>query len=39
VVDGATHAGLILEQDDAAATTRAILDVVAAVRGARRLGP
>ena len=32
VVDGATHEALILEQDDAAATTEAVLDVVSSVR-------
>jgi pimeloyl-ACP methyl ester carboxylesterase len=32
VVAGATHAGLIGEQQDAAATTRAVLDVVSSVR-------
>jgi pimeloyl-ACP methyl ester carboxylesterase len=32
IVDGATHEDLIVDQDDAAATTQAILDVVSAVR-------
>ena len=32
VVDGATHDGLIADEDDPAITTEAILDVVAAVR-------
>ena len=32
LVDDATHASLILEQQDAAATTQAILDVVSSVR-------
>ncbi|MDQ0093952.1 alpha/beta hydrolase [Paeniglutamicibacter psychrophenolicus] len=32
VVDGATHASLLLDQQDAAAVSRAILDVVASVR-------
>jgi pimeloyl-ACP methyl ester carboxylesterase len=32
VIDGATHASLIADEDDAAATTQAILDDVAAVR-------
>jgi pimeloyl-ACP methyl ester carboxylesterase len=34
VIDGATHSDLILEEDAAAATSQAILDVVASVRGA-----
>ncbi len=33
VVDGASHGALILEEGPAAATTRAILDVVSSVRG------
>jgi hypothetical protein len=33
VVDGATHEDLISNEEDAAATTQAILDVVASVRG------
>jgi pimeloyl-ACP methyl ester carboxylesterase len=37
VVDGATHESLILDEQDAAATTRAILDVVASVRSRDRL--
>jgi hypothetical protein len=32
IIDGADHAGLILEEEPAADTTRAILDVVASVR-------
>jgi pimeloyl-ACP methyl ester carboxylesterase len=32
LVDGATHESLILEQQDAAATTQAVLDVVSSVR-------
>jgi pimeloyl-ACP methyl ester carboxylesterase len=32
IIDGATHQDLIVDQEDAAATTQAILDVVAAVR-------
>jgi pimeloyl-ACP methyl ester carboxylesterase len=38
VIDGAAHSDLILEEDAAAATSQAILDVVAAVRGAGPLG-
>ncbi len=34
VVDGATHGAMILEEEPAVATSRAILDVVASVRGA-----
>jgi pimeloyl-ACP methyl ester carboxylesterase len=37
VVAGATHEALIANQQDAAATTQAILDVVASVRSQRRL--
>ncbi|MEX2553006.1 MAG: alpha/beta hydrolase [Actinomycetota bacterium] len=37
VIDGATHASLIQEKEDAAATTQAILDVVASVRSAGQL--
>jgi pimeloyl-ACP methyl ester carboxylesterase len=37
VIDGATHEDLIANQEDAAATTQAILDVVASVRSPRRL--
>jgi pimeloyl-ACP methyl ester carboxylesterase len=33
VVDGATHNSLIVDEEDAAATTQAILDVVSSVRG------
>jgi electron transfer flavoprotein alpha/beta subunit len=36
VIDGATHASLISDEEDAVATTQAILDVVASVR---REGP
>jgi uncharacterized protein (DUF1786 family) len=37
IIDGAAHEDLIANQEDAAATTQAILDVVAAVRSPRRL--
>lgn len=37
VIDGATHASLISDEDDAAATTQAIHDVVASVRSAGQL--
>jgi pimeloyl-ACP methyl ester carboxylesterase len=37
VIAGATHEDLIANQEDAAATTQAILDVVASVRSPRRL--
>jgi hypothetical protein len=37
VIDGASHEDLVVNQDDAAATTQAILDVVASVRNPRRL--
>jgi hypothetical protein len=37
IVDGATHEDLITEQEDAAATTQAILDVVSSVRSSNRL--
>jgi pimeloyl-ACP methyl ester carboxylesterase len=37
IVDGATHEDLVTNKEDAAATTQAILDVVASVRGPRRL--
>jgi hypothetical protein len=37
VVDGAAHEDLIANEEDAAATTQAILDVVASVRSQRRL--
>ena len=37
IIDGATHEDLIADQEDAAATTQAILDVVSAVRNPRRL--
>ena len=39
VIDGATHASFITDQEDAAAATRGILDVVSAVRTARPLTP
>jgi pimeloyl-ACP methyl ester carboxylesterase len=39
VIDGATHASLITDQEDGAATARGILDVVSAVRNARPLIP
>jgi hypothetical protein len=32
VVDGATHSSLVQDKEDAAETTRAILDVISAVR-------
>ena len=34
VIDGATHEALIADEEDAAATTQAILDVVSSVRSA-----
>ena len=37
VIDGATHISLIVDEDDAAATAQAILDVVSSVRSAGRL--
>jgi pimeloyl-ACP methyl ester carboxylesterase len=37
IIDGATHEDLIANQEDAAATTQAILEVVASVRSQRRL--
>jgi pimeloyl-ACP methyl ester carboxylesterase len=37
VIDGASHAALIVNETDAAATTRAILDVVSSIRSARPL--
>jgi len=37
IIDGATHEDLIANQEDAAATTQAILDVVASVRSPERL--
>jgi hypothetical protein len=37
IVDGATHEDLITNEEDAAVTTQAILDVVAAVRSRGRL--
>ena len=38
VVDGATHEGLVGDEEHAAVTTQAILDVVASVRSARPVG-
>ena len=37
IIDGATHEDLITDEEDAAATTQAILDVVSSVRSPRRL--
>jgi pimeloyl-ACP methyl ester carboxylesterase len=37
IVDGATHAGLVIEPEPAAETSRAILDVVASVRDGQPL--
>jgi hypothetical protein len=37
IVDGATHEALVANQEDAAATTQAILDVVSSVRSQGRL--
>jgi len=37
IIDGATHEDLITDEDAAAATTQAILDVVSSVRSPRRL--
>jgi pimeloyl-ACP methyl ester carboxylesterase len=37
IIDGATHEDLIANQDDAAATTQAILEVVSSVRSQERL--
>ena len=37
VIDGATHEDLIVNEQDAAATTQAILDVVSSVRSPGRL--
>jgi pimeloyl-ACP methyl ester carboxylesterase len=37
IIDGATHEDLVANEEDAAATTQAILDVVASVRSPRRL--
>jgi pimeloyl-ACP methyl ester carboxylesterase len=37
IIDGATHEDLIANQDDAATTTQAILEVVASVRSPKRL--
>ena len=38
VIDGATHEALIADEEDAAATTQAILDVVSSVRSGRTAG-
>jgi pimeloyl-ACP methyl ester carboxylesterase len=38
VVDGATHASMISNEEDAAVTTQAILDVLSSVRSAEPLG-
>jgi pimeloyl-ACP methyl ester carboxylesterase len=38
VIDGAAHEDLVADEQDAAATTQAILDVVASVRSVRPLG-
>jgi hypothetical protein len=37
IIDGAIHEDLITNEEDAAATTQAILDVVSAVRSSTRL--
>ena len=37
VIDGATHGEMIMEEDAAAATSQAILDVVSSVRSGRPL--
>ena len=37
VINGATHPSLIVDEEDAAATTQAILDVVSSIRNARPL--
>jgi hypothetical protein len=37
VVEGANHAGLIMDEQDAKTTTRAVLDLVASVRSAAPL--
>jgi pimeloyl-ACP methyl ester carboxylesterase len=37
IIDGASHEDLVANEEDAAATTQAILDVVASVRSPRRL--
>jgi hypothetical protein len=37
VVDGASHGEMILDEDAAAATTQAVLDVIASVRSAGTL--
>jgi pimeloyl-ACP methyl ester carboxylesterase len=37
IIDGAAHEDLIADEEDAAATTQAILDVVSSVRSPRRL--
>jgi hypothetical protein len=37
IIDGATHQDMIANEEDAAATTQAILEVVSAVRSPRGL--
>jgi hypothetical protein len=37
IIDGATHEDLIANQEDAATTTQAILEVVSSVRSQRRM--
>jgi hypothetical protein len=37
IVDGATHEALVADEEGAATTTQAILDVVSAIRSARPL--
>ena len=37
VIDGATHADMVVDEEAAAATTRAVLEVVSSVRSARPL--
>ncbi len=37
VVDGVDHAGMVVDEQGAAVTTRAVLDVVASIRDARPL--
>jgi hypothetical protein len=39
VIEGASHAGLINEEQYAKTTTRAVLDVVASVRSGAQLAP
>jgi hypothetical protein len=38
IIDGASHAGLLFDEQGAAATTQAILDVVSSVRNDEPLG-